>query len=90
MAGILGCSHDTIQRTFKDETNLLCVSYKKGISELKQKLSEAQIHAAINDKNPTLLIWLGKQYLNQAETPQIKNEHTPETIGFDFELVDES
>ena len=87
MGGILGCSHDTIQRTFKDEDNLLCVAYKKGFAELKRKLSEAQIATAIEDRNPTLLVWLGKQYLGQTDKPGNDDDTKPETVAFDFEAI---
>lgn len=46
MAGILDCSHDTIQRTFADEDNPLSVAYKKGFSEMKLRLSEYQLRKA--------------------------------------------
>ena len=36
---------------------------------MKMKLSEAQVKTAIEDRNPTLLVWLGKQHLNQKDSP---------------------
>jgi hypothetical protein len=33
------------------------------------KLSEAQLHSAIENKNITMQIWLGKNYLGQVENP---------------------
>ena len=36
---------------------------------MKMKLSEAQVKTAIEEHNPTLLVWLGKQYLGQKDIP---------------------
>lgn len=40
----------------------------KGRSELKQRLRQAQLRVAF-DGNPTMLIFLGKNILGQADTP---------------------
>lgn len=40
----------------------------KGRGKLKQKLRQKQIQVALNGDR-VMLIWLGKQYLGQAETP---------------------
>lgn len=66
MADQIGCSTDTITRDFRKNGDF-CQAYKKGMSEMKMRLSEAQVKCAIEDRNPTLLIWLGKVYLAQSE-----------------------
>ena len=65
MAEHFGCSEKTISRRMQDENSEFCRVYKKAFSGTKLKLSEAQIFYALKG-NATLLIWLGKQYLNQT------------------------
>lgn len=67
IASFLGCSVDTLQR---DET--FCGIYKKGMENGKMSLRRMQYKLA--EKNPTMAIWLGKQYLGQKDT--INNTNT--------------
>jgi hypothetical protein len=53
----------------QDEDSEFSKAYKKGFSSMKMKLSEAQVKTAIEEHNPTLLVWLGKQYLDQKDNP---------------------
>jgi len=69
MAEQIGCHVDTIRAAMQDDKSEFSKEYKKGFSGMKMKLSEAQVKTAIEDRNPTLLVWLGKQYLNQKENP---------------------
>ena len=84
MAEYLGCHYDTIRRTMQNEESEFCKAYKKGLSGMKMKLSEAQIKTAL-EGNPTLLIWLGKQYLGQADKVVETNPNLPEAVSFVFE-----
>ncbi|MDD2263047.1 MAG: hypothetical protein PHW20_12385, partial [Clostridia bacterium] len=65
MAEQIGCHVDTIRHAMQDEDSEFFKAYKNGFSSMKMKLSEAQVKTAIEDHNPTLLVWLGKQYLGQ-------------------------
>jgi hypothetical protein len=58
----IGCSHDTLTRRFAGVI-------KKGRAVLRLALREAQIKVAIKQNNPTMLIWLGKQLLDQKNDP---------------------
>ena len=69
MAEQIGCHVDTIRAAMQKEDSEFSKEYKKGFSGMKMKLSEAQVKTAIEDRNPTLLVWLGKQYLNQKDSP---------------------
>lgn len=69
MAEQIGCHVDTIRAAMQDEDSEFSKEYKKGFSSMKMKLSEAQVKTAIEEHNPTLLVWLGKQYLNQKDSP---------------------
>ena len=61
IASFLGCSVDTLQR---DET--FCGIYKKGQESGRMSLRRMQFKLA--EKNPTMAIWLGKQYLGQRDS----------------------
>jgi SLT domain-containing protein len=65
IAEVVGISVDTLQRNFPD---LL----QKGRANGKAKLRRLQWQKA-EEGNPTMLIWLGKQLLEQKEQP-INNE----------------
>jgi hypothetical protein len=69
MAEQIGCHVDTIRAAMQDEDSEFSKAYKNGFSSMKMKLSEAQVKTAIEEHNPTLLVWLGKQYLNQKDNP---------------------
>ena len=69
MAGQIGCHVDTIRAAMQKEDSEFSKAYKKGFSSMKMKLSEAQVKTAIEEHNPTLLVWLGKQYLDQKDNP---------------------
>lgn len=69
MAEQIGCHVDTIRAAMQDEDSEFSKEYKKGFSSMKMKLSEAQVKTAIEEHNPTLLVWLGKQYLGQKDIP---------------------
>ena len=44
----------------------------KGRAIRKQDLLAAQFATAINDRNPTMQIWLGKQYLDQRDVTRVE------------------
>jgi hypothetical protein len=63
MAAVLGCSADTLERRF-------AAVIKKGRETGKSSLKRAQFKLALSG-NPTMLIWLGKQYLGQADKQEV-------------------
>lgn len=66
-AAALGCSEDTIDRRLKEEGEFGFAEYrKKHLTAGKISLRRAQFKAALKG-NPTMLIWLGKQYLDQTD-----------------------
>lgn len=75
MAEILGVSTRTIEREMANDESPFCRAYKKGLGELKDRISQAQVREALKG-NPTLLVWLGKQYLGQKDKQDI--EHSGE------------
>lgn len=72
----------------KPETmSKFCHHYKKGLSEMKLKVSEAQVKTAIEDRNPTMLVWLGKQHLGQSDKKEI--DQTIKGVNISFNVDDE-
>jgi hypothetical protein len=59
MGRVLGCNATTIGRRFREEV-------ERGMADLKVRLRRKQISAALGG-NIGMLIWLGKQLLDQTE-----------------------
>ena len=74
IAYFLGCSVDTLQR---DET--FCGLYKKGQENGKMSLRRIQYKLA--EKNPTMAIWLGKQYLKQRDNIEVEHNAQNGILG---------
>lgn len=61
MADFFGINVETLKYNFSE-------NIAKGRSETKQALRRAQLKLALSG-NATMLIWLGKNILNQSESP---------------------
>ena len=68
----LGISPSSLENKFAKELG-------EGRSDMRSKLRAAQIRLALEEKNTTMLIWLGKQYLDQKE-PKHSVEHSGQVI----------
>jgi hypothetical protein len=68
VAAFFGCSIETIKRRLADDEQF-CASYKMGLENGKMSLRRYQ-WAAAKKGNTAILIWLGKQYLGQRDTPK--------------------
>lgn len=68
----MGCKDTEVADWFGIDNNTLRYNFEveltTGREALKQGLRRAQIEHALRG-NPTLLIWLGKQYLSQSDNP---------------------
>lgn len=78
MASYFDCSTRVIQqRMTEDEEDPVkgdfLRAYKKGFGEVKRSLRRCQIETALNG-NPALLIWLGKNLLDQTDKIDSKQE----------------
>jgi len=62
IAAVLNCSADTLERRFAGVI-------KEGRANGRQSLKRAQYKKAM-EGNPTMLIWLGKQFLGQRDQPE--------------------
>ena len=78
IADVENCSEDHIHTVFREKIT-------KGKFERNIRLRKAQIELALSG-NCSMLIWLGKQYLGQKDTPDPAKESLP--TGFDIQLID--
>lgn len=67
IAEALGYDENTLKRNFE-------IFLIKGKANLKERLKRKQIQVAMQG-NVTMLIWLGKQYLGQAEKIEESGEY---------------
>ena len=78
IADALGITRQTLSTRKRDEPDLLD-ALKRGRSEVKLSLRRAQLKA-ISKGNTTMLIWLGKQMLQQRNHPE-PIEEDDEALG---------
>jgi len=77
VAAMLGISFDTLSRRCNSDKNADFAEYMLTKRESgNEKLLKAQYNLAINENNNSMLIWLGKQRLNQSDKREIKNDTT--------------
>lgn len=63
IADFFGCTDDTLYNRYSEEL-------AKGRANLRMSLRQLQIKSA-NNGNVAMLIWLGKQYLDQQDKTQL-------------------
>jgi hypothetical protein len=86
-----GCSRNTIAIILDFDNDKLSnnieyrKAYEKGQENFKHDLLVAQREVAIIKKNPTMLIWLGKQYLGQCEKTQ--NTQIIDNAGLTLNII---
>lgn len=81
IAGILGIHYNTLYERCKKENNCDFSEYsarKKG--EGKELLRKKQWDTAYKDGDRVMQIWLGKQYLDQVDKKEVKQEITGEGL----------
>ena len=71
MAAIEGVDRSTIEAHLHDPKSILAKNYWRGVADGNQSLRAKQHRMAI-DGHPTMLIWLGKQRLGQADKREIE------------------
>ena len=86
-----GCSRNTIAIILNIDNDKLTnnieyrKAYEKGQENFKRDLLVAQREAAIIKKNPSMLMWLGKQYLGQSEKTQ--NTQIIDNAGLTLNII---
>lgn len=87
VAAMLGISFDTLSRRIKEEKNADFADYMRDKRESgNEKLLKAQYNLAIQENDRAMLIWLGKQRLNQSEKREVKQEFN----GLNFKIVEDA
>jgi len=91
----VGCSDTDIARYFGITDSVLRYQLSeyliKGRHRLKLSLRQAQLRVAL-EGNPTMLIWMGKNCLQQSDNGAIDNSDTqalPWTEEFDQDIIDD-
>ena len=80
VAAILGCSVTTLVERIKERYGCSFRDFRQQkMAAVKHNLFAAQYKTAIEDKNPTMQIWLGKQMLGQTDKKE--SHHTLEVDG---------
>jgi len=69
IADVLGCSKRTLENNYLDVIN-------EGRANLKTSILRKQYEVGITDKNVTMLIWMGKQHLGQADKKAVEINDT--------------
>jgi hypothetical protein len=79
-AGILGIDYDTLNAACKRERGVGFSDYfKQKASGGKMSLRRRQFTAAM-DGNSTMLVWLGKNWLGQADQPETEAQDLPPIV----------
>ena len=85
------CSEDTIERRCREQKKMLFAEYFKKLAVGgKISLRRSQFKLAVGG-NPSLNIWLGKQYLGQRDQPGDGDETmrpTPVSVSIQVENAD--
>ena len=86
---VLDCSRDTLNKWCKEtyDGETFCQVFKKKSAGGKASLRRRQWQLA--ERNTSMAIWLGKQYLGQRDNMDIKAD-TTETPVIRFTFIDES
>jgi hypothetical protein len=79
MADFFGCHRDTLHNNFSAEID-------KGRSEGNISLRRKQWQVAVENGNPVMLIWLGKQMLGQRNEIIESDSNTPLPI---YDIIDD-
>ena len=75
IADIYGCDESLLVKNYSEFLT-------KGRGELKLRLRQAQYEEAIDKRNITMLIWLGKQILGQSEKADIQMNRPIEEVVY--------
>lgn len=67
IAAVLGCSTDTLARDAR-----FCGLHKKGLAIGRTSLRRHQWRAVEEQRDTTMMIWLGKQYLRQTDRQELQ------------------
>lgn len=96
IAKILGCSIDTLRRWVRMTYRANFATVYANHAEVgKMSLRRAQMKSAVDELNPSMLKWLGQQYLNQRDKQDVEMKVTDErkaaedAIDYYIKMVEE-
>lgn len=82
IAGVLGIDYDTLNRRLKQDTGKKFTEYYK-VKSAAGKASLRRRQYAMSADNPTMAIWLGKQWLGQKDKQEIIHDVTAKKMSDD-------
>lgn len=80
IASVLNVSYDTLERRIKEEHGLSFADYfaqKSGVGRASLRRRQFQL---AEGGNPTMLVWLGKQWLNQKDRSEIDTNYQTDKL----------
>ena len=80
IAGVLGISYDTLEKACKREQKMSYTDYSKQ-KGANGKASLRSRQWAMTESNPTMAIWLGKQWLGQTDKNDGDKTHVTVSIS---------
>ena len=86
IASWFDCSEDTIERWCKRETGKTFADIHRNYS-VDGKISLRRIQFKLAEKNVTMAIWLGKQYLGQKDTHEYNISSITEATRKQVEML---
>jgi hypothetical protein len=86
MAEIFGVSRKTINIEMQNPEGAFCYTYKSAHSNARMTLSEAQWAKAMEGDN-TMLIWMGKQHLDQKDKSETTGDNTHSVDSQFYQLI---
>lgn len=87
MAAVLPASQSTIEHRMADKESPFSKAYEKGRGLLKTSLRRKQIQVALSG-HATMLIWLGKQLLEQTDRQDILHDASELPARFTLNIGD--
>ncbi len=83
LSHLMNCDIDTLAKYIKKTYGVTFPELRdKMFTATKTAIKRAQFKKAIEGENPTMLIWVGKQYLSQSD--QIKLDVNATTTNFNL------
>lgn len=79
IAAFFGVCLRTIERKMQEDKYRN--AYDKGKGNGLTSLRRAQFRAAVEDGNPTMLVWMGKQLLNQKDRSETESKQYTYTMA---------
>tara|TARA_R110000822_G_scaffold232602_1_gene364318 strand:- start:1220 stop:1639 length:420 start_codon:yes stop_codon:yes gene_type:complete len=84
VAAMLGISFDTLSRRCKEEKNADFAVYKQEKKKKGNDVLRVKQYKLAKDGNVPMLIWLGKNRLDQSDKKEIKQQNTGSLININM------